>query len=298
MSVPKKKKPAPEIAGIATNDGITVYIGTECYTVSNGAKQAPLVWAEINKAQPCVARLRKLLDPVVQLEGYGRGKLKINLAARTVELDSDRLPGVLAERVLWAYEAQVPFAQLLRFFDRLRKNPSSNSVKQLYGFLECGGMPITSDGCFLAYKGLQSDYWSKSGNPATKVLQGKSDECGRILNKPGTVIEVQRNNVDDNPEKLCSSGLHAGSFEYASNWATNDGKVVVVKIDPVDAVSVPTDGEKLRACKYKVLTDCTGKLNDVAVRGKANPYAAYNSPYGEDHTPERLFNVVSVRLAP
>ena len=49
--------------------------------------------------------------------------------------------------------------------------------------------------------------------------------------------------------------MHVGTFDYASSWAGNSGKVVLVKFDPSDIVSVPTDCEhqKMRVSGYTVI---------------------------------------------
>jgi hypothetical protein len=68
--------------------------------------------------------------------------------------------------------------------------------------------------------------------------------------------------VDDNPENGCSYGFHAGSIDYAGNFGGSDRRVVIVKINPEDVVSVPNDCEcqKLRTAKYEVVADYTGPL--------------------------------------
>ena len=113
-------------------------------------------------------------------------------------------------------------------------------------------MPITPDGNFLAYKGVQTDYYSFTSG-SINVLSGKVDN-GKIYNGIGEYILVSRNQVCDDKEIGCSSGLHAGSVKYATEFGSR-GKVVIVEINPCDVVSIPTDCncEKLRTCAYKVV---------------------------------------------
>ena len=82
------------------------------------------------------------------------------------------------------------------------------------------------------------------------------NERGQIKNEVGDTIEVQRRSVDDNRQNSCSHGLHIGSFDYANSWAS-EGKLLLVRFNPRDAVSVPQDSEcqKLRVCKYEVLEE-------------------------------------------
>jgi hypothetical protein len=145
----------------------------------------------------------------------------------------------------------------IKFVKNLLQNPSKSSVEELYDFLSYKALPIDSDGYVIAYKGVAQDYWSKSGNTDTVVLRGQTNQRGQILNTVGSVIEVMRNSVDDNRDNQCSHGLHVGSFDYARDWASGDGRLLLVRFNPADAVSVPTDHscQKLRVSKYEILRE-------------------------------------------
>ena len=170
---------------------------------------------------------------------------------------------------------------LLNFIDRLMQNPSANSVNELYTFLSYKSLPITADGKFLAYKGVNNDFYSKQGNKDTVVVRGTVAANGSIYNGVGEMIEVARRSVDDNKENHCSFGLHVGSYDYANNWAGSDGRLLVVEVDPADAVSVPTDCayQKLRVSKYRVLSDITPERKEI-------PDAIYNENAGDDYDPD------------
>ncbi len=134
-------------------------------------------------------------------------------------------------------------------------------------FLEYKELPITEDGCFLAYKGVQTDYFSSSGNVNTKVIQGTVNSSGQIFNGVGEVIEVRRRDVDDDRNKHCSHGLHCGSLDYARGFAS---KLVVVKVNPADVVSVPNDCscQKCRVSKYEVISDFVEEIQASVVGEK------------------------------
>jgi len=171
------------------------------------------------------------------------------------------LEGVIVDRVLGFIKDKLPVVPLLRFINKLHQNPSSRAVTELYRFLDHKNLPITPDGNFLAYKGLQSDYFSvTAGN--IEIIKGKVVD-GKIFNGIGEEIEARRNQVCDNKDIGCSKGLHAGSLEYATTFAK--GKVVIVEINPLDVVSIPTDCsyQKLRTCKYKVVGEYELPLNDT-----------------------------------
>lgn len=167
--------------------------------------------------------------------------------------NGEKMPHALADKIRSIIEEGLPISLFAKFWDNLQQNPSANSVRELYDFLAYKELPITEDGCFLAYKGLSKTGWSISGNKETKVLKGKVDASGRIYNGLGEEIEVRRWDVDDNRQNHCSYGLHVGSLNYAEDFS--QGMVVVVKINPKDVVSVPEDFDcqKCRVCSYKVV---------------------------------------------
>jgi hypothetical protein len=136
-------------------------------------------------------------------------------------------------------------------------------------FLEYKELPITDDGCFLAYKGVSEHYYSIHGNPKTVVVQGITTTDGKIFNGVGSKIEVKRRNVDDNRNNHCSFGLHVGSLDYARSFGQ---RVVVVKVNPKDVVSVPTDYncQKCRVSAYEVVSDYEYEIQSSVTDGEGN----------------------------
>ncbi len=147
---------------------------------------------------------------------------------------------------------------VINFIENLMKNPSRGSVADLYGFLEACSLPITSDGYFLAYKKVRYDF--------KDIYSGKHD------NSVGKELEMERWEVDDNRQQTCSTGYHCCSFEYLSHYggiSKDSHRVLVVKVNPKDVVSVPVDynNQKMRVCKYKVIDEIPG-----ASQGKITPW--------------------------
>ena len=176
----------------------------------------------------------------------------------------EKLPKAFSTKVLSIVRDGLPLEHFERFWQNLENNPSSKSVEELTQFLDYKELPITEDGHFLAYKGVNSDYYSVHGNKDTKVISGQVNSEGRIYNGIGEVIEVRRRDVDDDREKHCSFGLHAGSLEYARGFAS---KLIVVKINPADVVSVPSDCrcQKVRVCRYEVVSDFVEEITASVV---------------------------------
>lgn len=132
---------------------------------------------------------------------------------------------------------------LIKFLENLMENPSSSAVNELYEFLEKNSLPITEDGHFLAYKKVRNDYLDFY--------------TGRVDHSIGAKPAMNRNQVDDNRNNTCSYGLHFCSLEYLPSYHGGQGRVVIVKINPRDVVSIPTDYNysKGRACTYEVVAE-------------------------------------------
>jgi acyl carrier protein len=191
------------------------------------------------------------------VEEYSVGALSVNSAG--VTYNGRLIHSVDTERVMSFLREGLPYQPIANYMARKMLNPSARAISELYAFLEHKFMPITPEGMIIAYKGVLNNYYSKTGNLKTVVLQGIVNGEGQILNRIGDVIEIERSSCDDDFRNGCSFGLHAGSLSYATGWAD---RVILVEIDPKDVVSVPADCacQKLRCCKYKVIGEYTGPL--------------------------------------
>ena len=189
----------------------------------------------VSPTVPC--GVRKCGDSVIAFNG------------NAVTVDGVELHNSLTRRVTEFAQQGLPFDGLIKFLERLSKNPSYQSQQELYDFLEHKNLPITDDGCFLAYKAVRSDFMDKYK--------------GVLDNSVGKIVSMDRRKVDDNRSKGCSAGLHCGALDYVTSYGTvGVDRIVIVKVDPVDAVSVPSDCsyQKLRVCKYEVIGEFRGEL--------------------------------------
>lgn len=157
------------------------------------------------------------------------------------------LNSYLSNKILQFKNEGLPWEHLMKFLDKLMANPSMRAREELYKFLELEDLPITEDGFFLAYKSVRSTMMDWHSNT--------------MDNGVGKVVEVPRQSVDDNQGRGCSTGLHAGSLKYVSNFHPGDSVQIIVKIDPADVVCIPSeDCSKLRCCRYEVISMFTAKL--------------------------------------
>ena len=171
----------------------------------------------------------------------------------------------LSNRIIEFAQEGLPVEPLMLFMQNLYLNPSRRAIEELFDFLAHKNLPVTDNGCFLAYKTVGENYWSKRGGSIT-LLSGQADEQGKVYNGVGEVVECKRNDVDDNRDNECAAGLHCGGIDYAGpngTYHSNGDKVVIVEINPRDAVSVPKDhnAQKIRVCKYIVKSDFVSAMS-------------------------------------
>lgn len=230
--------------------------------------------------------LGDFVDIQKAVEDFVEGDIEVR--NEVVYYKTHRLHGVVVDKLLEMLRAGMKdSAPLVNFITRLQSNPSANSVNELYSFLSYKSLPTTPEGKVLGYKGVKGDFYSSTGNADTIVVQGEVNDQHQILNEVGATIEVARRCVDDNKDNHCSYGLHVGSYDYANQWAGEDGRLLVVEFDPEDAVSVPTDCDfqKLRVSKYKVVSDITDtrkELNKVVYEANKPIYDEVGDDWSDE----------------
>jgi len=230
---------APQAITVVTSDGNTVSITALSHRNYDEIREAIKV-RNYDEAQ-------KLLDLA------GEMAARFSSVAGSVKIQhgllyfGDRpVNGVLGDRAVQMHKEGFDMSPMFKFVENLYQNPSRRAVNELYGFLEATDLPITDDGCFLAYKMVRDDY--------------KSHYDGKTDNSIGVHVSIQRNQVDEDADRTCSYGLHFCSQGYLGSYASH-GRVVILKINPRDVVSIPTDynNSKGRACAYDVVGEFNNK---------------------------------------
>lgn len=211
--------------------------------------------------------LEELFDIKLAVIRWTNGLYKIT--DEGVYMGAERVPDCLERRILQFLSEGLPFEPLLKFHQRLSANPSRRAVQELYKFLENKNIPIDQEGYFYAYKSVRLDW--------------KDIHSGTFSNHLGAVLSMTRNQVDDDCTRTCSYGFHVGALEYVRDFggAVGTKRIVIVKVDPSDVVSVPIDynGQKMRVCKYTVVTEYTGPLPEAL-------YAPVNFDYDDNEVEE------------
>jgi len=225
---------------ILTEESVTVVVDGQAHTMASTNPAFTEVRKELFQDEHDVERITNLFDLSKAVEDYVQGSMEVKDSE--VRYNGEVIHNYVVDRILDFMRRGLPYKPLLRFLEKLMANPSRRATDELYRFLEHKAMPLTPDGCFLAYKGVRHDF--------------TDHYSGKFSNAVGQVLEMRRNGVCDNADLGCSSGFHAGTHEYAKGYCHGGGHLMIVKIDPSDVVSVPhcSDCQKLRTCKYEVVS--------------------------------------------
>lgn len=209
--------------------------------------------------------LRDLVSPAKAIIDFGNGY--VSIVGGEVFWKGQPFHNALSARMIEMYQDGFPIDPMVRFMENLMENPSKRSVDQVYGFLEKNSLPITEDGHFLAFKRVREDY--------------KDIHSGTFDNSVGEIVEMERNLVDDNPDSHCSTGLHFCSESYLGSFGSSSQPVMILKINPADVVSIPTDynGAKGRCMRYEVVGEVEGDASQAFA-------SAVNGDYNDDFEPE------------
>jgi hypothetical protein len=220
---------------VIQGNNVTVVIGNKPHTISKTHITYQKVVDAIKAGD--WDQVKEIIDPKKVVLNYGAGNVSIQgdkLFWKGEELNSE-----LARRMVAMLQEGFDVTPFVLFMENLFRNPSKRAVDELYGFLEKNSLPLTPDGCFLAYKKVRDNFMDV--------------HSGTMLNAPGCVVEMERNRVDDNKDNTCSTGLHFCGMSYLSHFGGE--RTVIVKVNPADVVSIPSDynGAKGRACRYEVV---------------------------------------------
>lgn len=203
-------------------------------------------------AIPPMLDLQTQVEEGLRDSDVGDDKYDVTVENGVVYYGGEPLHGTVTRRIIEMLRDGFDIGYMKLFLKNLMANPSKRAVDELYDFLEQCNLPITQDGCFLAYKKVNENYRDIHSNT--------------FDNSIGAVCEMPRNRVDEDKNRTCSAGLHFCSQEYLPHFGNGrNSRVVLVKINPEHVVAIPADynNSKGRTCRYEVVDDVTESVGGV-----------------------------------
>lgn len=223
---------------IIADQNITVNYDGQTHILSREDPNAPKLILALKERR--YDDVPKLVSAAKRIEAMSNGKFTVKDGQ--IWVDGVVVPSVLGRKIEEFAHEGLPYEPLVLFAKNLQTNPSYRATQHLYEFLEKNNHPITENGCFIAYKRVRSDF--------------RDIHSGTMDNSPGKIIEMPRNQVNEDPNQTCSYGLHVANWDYAHNHFGGSGDIMLeVEVHPADVVAIPVDynQSKMRTCKYKVI---------------------------------------------
>jgi|GEM_PF-3038182 len=271
---------------VITRKSITVSFGGRSITVDSSHRFYDEIKFKLLEGSLTEEELTTFLDYRTSIEELADGVFSVengNFVYMAGTDDEIVLHNALTDRILSKFNRGEAITSLINFLKRLLKNPSQESINELFLFLEGNDLPITEDGYFLAYKAVNKDY---------------TDTYSRTYNNSvGSLISMPRVDVNPDRRQTCSFGLHFASLDYVKGnygWVGDSVHIMVLKIDPADVVSIPEDynNQKGRCCRYQVVDEILKKNERITTdfAGTKEREQYISEAYDED---EEEFNFLT-----
>jgi len=248
-------------------DSLTVFVKGKPYTVNRSAEIFKATLDAIKKNDPeaflsAVNMRQNIVNEFKQVTG-------IEIRGNRLYFNDREVNSLISIRVMEMMKFGLDVSPMVNFIKNLMENPSKRAVDETFGFVQACNLPVTEDGCILAYRRVQDNYMdvhssSVPNKPADlftaeeinsmPIQCGSKDEVTVDIDSAsgGTVVYMDRNMVDEDKDNTCSYGLHFCSYDYLKSFSGK--KTIVVKINPKDIVAIPSDynNAKGRTCRYEI----------------------------------------------
>jgi len=146
--------PIPYILG---SDSVTVYVQSKPYCINKQAHNYNLVieaiqYEDILKVEQAVNTKENIINKL-------KGKSGIRIEGKQIYFGDRLIEGLISSRIFEMLALGLDVQPMVNFLDNMLQNPSKRAVDELFGFMEACTLPITPDGCFLAYKRVRENYF-------------------------------------------------------------------------------------------------------------------------------------------
>jgi hypothetical protein len=265
ISEEKELKPMTKVIYSYSPDSVTVVLNGEIYVITSSEGAYTQLVEELKAPTHDLEAIEALVDKTKAVEKFSNGQVTVE--GGVVFYQGQEINNSLTDKMLSMMDEGFDITPWATFLENLEQNPSFRSRQCLFNFLEKFQAPFTEDGCFIAFKRVRNDF--------------KDIYTGTMDNSVGTVVKMDRRDVNEDPNATCSAGLHVAADSYLSHYASADrNKTIMLKVNPRDVVAVPHDYNhaKMRVCQYEVIADITPAQMDEL---KTKPVLT-SSDYTED----------------
>jgi hypothetical protein len=238
---PAEAGPPPQVAFSVGAKSITVMQAGEVHMLDDTDARFSKIKVLLEETPPKLEQALKMMDIQKVIQEVTAGRVKIT--PEGVTFGGQPVGGYMAERLAAMAGAGINVTPWMLFMDNLQENPQNDIRDDVFKWMEAGKMPISEDGCIIAFKKVRRDY--------------KDVHSGKLDYSVGQVVQMSREQCDTNRHQTCSTGLHFCSADYLRNFGGE--RVMIVKIDPRDVTAIPSDynNSKGRCCRLEV----TGELS-------------------------------------
>lgn len=244
ISEEKELKPMTKVIYSYSPDSVTVVLNGEIYVITSSEGSYERLVEELKAPTHDLEAIEALVDKTKAVEKFSNGQVTVE--GGVVFYQGQEINNSLTDKMLSMMDEGFDITPWATFLENLEQNPSFRSRQCLFNFLEKFQAPFTEDGCFIAFKRVRKDF--------------KDIYTGTMDNSVGTVVKMDRRDVNEDPNATCSAGLHVAADSYLSHYASADrNKTIMLKVNPRDVVAVPHDYNhaKMRVCEYEVIADIT-----------------------------------------
>jgi hypothetical protein len=229
-----------------TKNQITIFCNEDSRSITQGYPKFKTLrnkLIEDDFSDAVLSEVYEVLNLPKFVEKFSEGNITVDHENGKVFYGTFEIKNSVVDRMMTMLCDRVDIKPLVRFLDKLMMNPKTNVIEELYPFLKHNDIEISEDGDIIAYRSIRKDW--------------RDHFTGTMDNSIGKTVFMPRSMVDDNPNRTCSKGIHCSSIVYAKDFGWSDKRIVKVKVNPCDVVSVPTDynGAKMRVCKLIILEE-------------------------------------------
>ena len=227
---------------LLTDNGISLFLNHKQHVVNKDHPNYPKILDAFRAGE--YDKLEGLIDIASTAQRWVGNQSDFTITNGLVYYKGEPFTDAVSQKVLRLVKENLDATPLYNFLTKVRDNPSATAQRELLLFCEANHFLIHADGDIIAFKGVTNDY--------------KDCHSHQFDNSIGKVVEMPRHQVDDRRDVTCSYGLHFGSKSQADGYGQ---RTMVVKVNPKDVVSIPSDynNEKGRCCRYEVIDELEGR---------------------------------------